>query len=146
MTLQELAPYLPHNLRFRTSKHQIVYGEFHVMTMRGLSLDSYGDVNIEFLFNDELYFSNEMMLVYPLLRPLSDLTRPITVDGYNDGKEFISNHHPYFKLFIEADLGYFVDHCPTWTDWAQLSLLLSWHFDVFGLIEKGEAIDINTLP
>jgi len=27
----------------------------------------------------------------------------------------------------------------------QFEKLISWHFDVFGLIEKGLAIDINTL-
>ena len=27
-----------------------------------------------------------------------------------------------------------------------VSKLIEWHFDVFGLIEKGLAIDINTLP
>ena len=30
-------------------------------------------------------------------------------------------------------------------DYQEMCKLLEWHFDIFGLIEKGLAIDINTL-
>lgn len=72
-----------------------------------------------------------------LLRPLSDLTKEIEVNG----EKFV----PYKKLewgngthVIPAILG-------GYTNYNESSKLFEWHFDVFGLIEQGLAIDINTL-
>jgi hypothetical protein len=76
-----------------------------------------------------------------ILRPLSDLNKEIE---FNENL-FIPNHHPLFKIFINADMDWFIDNCPFFVDYGQVQKLLEWHFDVFGLIEKGLAIDINTL-
>lgn len=81
------------------------------------------ELNIETNLKQVLEFQNK-----PILRPLSDLTEEYvsrkTIDDYN----FCSSRD------ITKCLSYH-----------SLSYLLSLHFDVFGLIEKGLAIDINTL-
>lgn len=85
----------------------------------------------------------------PIIRPLSDLTKEIE----HNGEKFI----PVLKLLeansfdinentlelIEKYKGIYFD-----IDLLSLSdalLLIEWHFDICGLIEKGEAIDVNTL-
>jgi hypothetical protein len=84
-----------------------------------------------------------------LLRPLSDLTKEIEVDG----KRFVP-----IKEFYEIYGGGY-QNFENWYDmnWANysrpleclsyndLQKLFEWHFDVFGLTEKGYAIDINTI-
>ncbi len=75
--------------------------------------------------------------VKPILRPLSDLTKEIEVNG----EKFV----PYKKI---KEI-YPFDTFSSSSNPAQWSLrvvekLLEWHFDVFGLIDD-LAIDINTL-
>jgi len=88
------------------------------------------------------------------LRPLSDLTKPITVEGYNNGKKFV----PIVKLYGNSE-AYFLDNLDDdeviaqikrliWTqdlEYGTFQKLFEWHFDVFGLIEKGLAVDSNAL-
>lgn len=84
----------------------------------------------------------------PILHPLTDLTKEIE----HNGEKFVPNYkiigNSYFDCnwIISAvakgthgiefiyDLPYFV-----------VKKLIEWHFDIAGLIEKGEAIDVNTL-
>lgn len=63
----------------------------------------------------------------PILRPLSDLTKEIE---WEDGKYMMTDHDD-FDL-EEETYGVIQDY-------------LSRHFDIFSLIPKGLAIDINTL-
>lgn len=108
--------------------------------------------------------------VKPILRPLSDLTKEIEHNGekfvpiikmvaechywmdyYNQGKfgEDIKSR-PYKPIY---NVGY-GDMKFYWTincsyipalDFQYIQKLFEWHFDVFGLIEKDLAVDINTL-
>lgn len=74
--------------------------------------------------------------VKPILRPLSDLTKEIE---YN-GKIFIPE-----KALSAWDLrGLNKSHTPHMPV-NLCELFLEWHFDTYGLIDKGLAIDINTL-
>lgn len=100
--------------------------------------------------DDIVYLSNGLhenqVLVYDfeinykiVKHPLSDLTKEIEVNG----EKFV----PLKKM------GYNV----SWYGWdfykinileqkySDIQKLLEWHFDIYGLIEKGLAIDINTL-
>ena len=77
----------------------------------------------------------------PILRPLSDLTEEIEVGG----ERFVPNLHPYFKYLIHCELDIFLRDIPYSLDYRQYSKLTEWHFDIYGLIEQGLAIDINTL-
>lgn len=78
---------------------------------------------------------NEFKLI---LRPLSDLT-----------KEIIINHVCFvpceqFTFEVESDLRKCIvdEELP----FAVIKQLIKWNFDIFGLIEKGEAVDYHTLP
>lgn len=82
-----------------------------------------------------------------LLRPLSDLTKEICTDNYNDGKPFVpvkelkavaprlDNTGEPFQLW-HAD-------AETWQN--VFELLDYWLFDYRGLIRDHLAIDVNTL-
>ena len=86
--------------------------------------------------------------VQPILRPLSDLTKEIEHNGekfvpirklleansFNLEKMETEYINSFAKSMVEIQMAY---------DDAQL--LLRWHFDIFGLIEKDLAVNINTL-
>lgn len=72
--------------------------------------------------------------------PLSDLTKEIE----HNGEKFV----PLYRL-IKEDKAFTNDFINVF-GYEELKvsvyeLLLEWHFDVFGLIEKGLAVDINTI-
>ena len=139
-----------------TAKHQIKYGERTILTLNGVCWDdNANDLNMEFIHDNDLIFSNCMKPMQVILHPLSDLTKPITVPGYNDGKEFV----PIDILLPESDyigIEYMrdehihdfinknnrLDLCYPFSFWQKL---YQWHFDLEGLIRSGLAIDINTL-
>lgn len=86
-----------------------------------------------------------------ILRPLSDLTKEIEVNG----EKFIPES-TLFRLFGDMtqfqilEKGFYSLNYGYYLKIEQLphnivSQLLEWHFDIYGLIEKGLAIDINTL-
>lgn len=99
------------------------------------------------LCNNEDLFWVDTFKCKLVLRPLSDLTKEIDVNGEkfvpihflvkigyeNRNKvdfDFYSKKYDYHALVSNLDI-YFK--------------LLEWHFDVFSLIEQGLAVDINTL-
>ncbi len=88
----------------------------------------------------------------PILRPLSDLTKEIEVGG----ERFI----PIDKIDYEFGMLYYFAsgnkgllikrrntniYAYSMDYFLIQQKLFEWHFDVFGLIEQGLAIDINTL-
>lgn len=92
------------------------------------------------------FYNNQII---PILRPLSDLIKEIEVNG----EKFV----PIKKLgweYYDGELGS-ITNCvygesPKTTvnvmDYLyDLEQLYEWHLDIHGLIEKGLAIDINTL-
>jgi len=125
LELKHLAPYLPYGLKCQLSKHQIKYGETHSLVVNGLSIDDSGEVNIEFLHNDDLMFSNTINPVKPILRPLADLTKLGSNETWWRDK---------IALGITSHLNY-----------SEIEELLKEHYDVFNLIPAGLAIDINTI-
>jgi hypothetical protein len=119
---------------------------------------------------EEMYFED----VFPILRPLSDLTKEIEVNGNKfvpivelakigtgEVKCGVTNSN-YGTCYIDAEFtkkGFFIFTQQTFI-WQvgknaeprnienQLELfekLYEWHFDIYELIKKGLAIDINTL-
>jgi len=84
--------------------------------------------------------------IKPILRPLSDLTKEIEVNGEKFVPMNFINELAFVNILGYSDfedlikpLG--INECSFW----QIEKLSEWHFDVFGLIEKGLAIDFNTL-
>lgn len=122
LELKHLAPYLPYGLKILPTLYN---RDNKINTLYYLSTIYNSD---EFGVNG--YTSN---YIKPILRPLSDLTKEIE----HNGEKFV----PYYwfgrqGINIESILD---------ERWHIVQKLLSWHFDVFGLLDKGLAIDINTL-
>ena len=78
--------------------------------------------------------------LYPVLRPLSDLTKEIEHNGETFIPiERIGIYNPNnVDCLINQILSEFVE-------FSIMETLVRWHFDVVDLISKGEAIDVNTL-
>lgn len=148
LELKHLAPYLHHKLKFLSDKHFFEYGKRREMIARGISLDDDKNINVEFLQDDELVFLNELKDTKPILRPLSDLKRTdLDIEGHEGYFHYLEE-----KYFTHSNdirhLRRIVNEDDRWIYTIPMYLyehLLEWHFDVFGLIPKGLAIDINTL-
>ena len=135
MELKEIVGYLPYGL---SVKHD--NGWIEEIVAIGYDRTSDGYIETE-------NFSRPLEEFKPILHPLSDLTKPITVGGYNDGKEFIPSEEiwRYGEYCIKSEDIKNIMAYPLNVELWQAQLLYQWHFDIHGLIERGEAIDINTL-
>jgi hypothetical protein len=128
LTLEHLVPYLPYGLKCEV----ISLNPFNKKTI--LSLTSI--VNIDW---ERLSFA-----IKPILRPMSE----ITVDFF---KENIDEDIVDFLINCEPEHNHFsVEVCDKFIGWTAISyeeyqLFFKNHFDVFGLIQKGLAIDINLI-
>ena len=113
--VKEIAPYLPYGLCF--------YGATHIWTLSGVTEN--GDVLLTNGLHIHSVFSNETGTEYaPILRPMSALTPEDEEDIYYHEQEFDSTQ-------------------PTAQAVVRLNWLLSRHYDIFGLIERGVAVDIS---
>ena len=133
LELKHLAPYLPYGLKLRrTTKYKEQEGT------------PYQNDTIEMSINlvDVVVKNNSMNWdVKPILRPLSevggDYAHYITI------QTCFESVHPQslnYVLFINTEDKTYLSDILEATDH-----LFRNHFDVFGLIEKGLAIDINTI-
>ncbi|PHR23622.1 MAG: hypothetical protein COA36_16885 [Desulfotalea sp.] len=118
LELKHLAPYLPYGLRIKNKTT--------TMPLSGYYLDELEDPQFGF---DDTY--------KPILRPL-DLTKEIEVNGEKFVPIDYLNNNGW--LLDEFDLIRYNQ-----LDYGVVTKLVEWHFDVFGLIPQGLAIDINTL-
>ena len=143
LELKHLAPYLPYGLNTQFWVNDAAYVKLMVDEKRDKLLTSQ---NVHFV----------LTYCKPILHPLSDLTKLITVPGYNDGKEFVPINHwyptyPDFKYFKQIThefimkIGNVKDQFPMQLSLSDWNLLYQWHFDLEGLIESGLAIDVNNL-
>jgi hypothetical protein len=79
-------------------------------------------------------------LYKPILRPLSDLTKEIEVNGEKFVPLYVLQRLD--KAFIADFIEVFgIEECK----FSVIEKLHEWHFDIYGLIESDLAIDINTL-
>ena len=126
LELKHITPYLPYGLKFRNP--------FGIQTIKGL--DTVSDAILIYYWDMADRKESHAIDCKLLLRPLSDLKKEIE----HDGERFV----PETKL----EVGHWSPHHKTsWNDrdiyelpYGVIELLLSWHFDVFGLIEQGLAI------
>lgn len=89
--------------------------------------------------------------VKPILHPLSDLTKEIE----HNGEKFVPMEifeKMCSKHELETEYSWMFDPSEVWEigDFEEMAYkfiqkLFEWHFDIHGLIEKGLAIDVNTL-
>jgi hypothetical protein len=93
----------------------------------------------------------------PILRPLSDITKEIEHNGekFVPMKWFENNIHEDIRFYqsykyngsLEINI-VTENYCQTidlFNGYIIVQKLLEWHFDIFELIERGLAVDINTL-
>jgi hypothetical protein len=115
LELKHLAPYLPYDVNIKIINTNRNY---KVNTIKKLSNQ---------LFSD--YFLKSATIFKPILRPLSDLINSNVKDEHGEPIDY-----EYKSLSLIQLNAYY-----------KIELLFKNHFDVFGLIEKGLAIDVNTL-
>ena len=109
-------------------KHLAPYLPYDIGCVIPLGYHRTLDVNILQIMIKENFFK-----CYLKLRPLSDLTKEIE----HNGESFVPID--YLEDMIDFSCGY--ERIEYW----KVQQLIEWHFDVFGLISAGLAIDINTL-
>lgn len=132
LTLEQLAPYLPYKLLLQ----QIEKGTFN-NSPNIIKTVEWKHNNIDIVFNKRY----RIISTKPILRPLSDLTKIYLKEFYQltnidleliDCNEWIEELIHMIKANDKFQL-------------RQFNLLFKWHFDVFGLIDKGLAVDINKI-
>lgn len=145
LELKHLAPYLPYGLNIEILNYKSDYvGE------------QYASITGFYNFGANPHFTYEggstgksVKEFKPILRPLSDLTKEIEINGEKIRATFWLSKH--FKDVEEAahflafgktkTVKHLIENLP----YKIIVKLFEWHFDVFGLIPVGLAIDINTL-
>lgn len=149
---EHIAAYLPYGVKITKGEDRLV------SEIMGISIgrdSSYFNVHYKKPFKSgDSYFLASSTIIKLILHPFSDLTKPITVESYNEGKEFVPmlellRIEPEYPLLIEEDGNiYFTDACNL--NMLEISrinklfqLLYRWHFAVD--IPEGCWIDINTI-
>ena len=153
LELKHLAPYLPYGLMLKNI-HTEKIGQVNNIYTLGEGYDN-DDIKLSIDFG----FDEHIWMFKPILRPLSDLTKEIEHNNkyfiplnvikkdmlvefsYSDRENIRSIKFPKGNICIISIGSEIVDECPL----GFYNNLLEWHFDVFGLIEAGLAIDKNTL-
>lgn len=151
LELKHLAPYFAYGLNFKAKEKGMYWKypnhmnegfifEFDIFdTPKKLSIGRDG-----FTWLDQLLYDSN-----PILRQLSDLTKEIEVNGEKFVPRDTDLLGKYEILVIGGKFDFFdgmgsnenIFDLP----YEAFEKLFEWHFDVFGLIEAGLAIDINTL-
>lgn len=127
LTLEHLAPYLPYKIKYIRPAYKTANFEFNEIINKMSTLDIY-------LVLQQQY--------KPILRPLSDLTKEKVGELF--GGKYTSEKCMLYDGTLNLDVNdsisiNLIHYLP------QINKLFEHHFDVFGLIDKGLAIDVNTL-
>ena len=128
LELKHLAGYLPYGLKAEFADYDDIE-DIEILTILSLEIGSEED----FIVNQ---YSSFFFQFKPILRPLSDLTKEIEVNG----EKFVPKDWLNYN-FIGENMGL---NIATWSH-RTIEKLYEWHFDIHGLIENGLAIDINTI-
>lgn len=142
LEVKHLAPYLPYGLKLQYVVRGVVQS---TGIMRSISHNDFEThptrVNINYQGEEHIW------MFRPILRPLSDLTKeiehngekfvPIEKCGYCSLEDCTNESGEIEEITSSHILGFM--------PFNYFDKLLEWHFDVFGLIPNGLAIDINTL-
>ena len=150
LELKHLVAYLPYNLK--VTRNGFIGDLIALMNDE----DSIAE-NFEFKVSCSNWWENNTDKNHykPILRPLSDLTKEIEVNGkkfvpiekINDFMPLGRNFGFSFEIDNLGNLGYRTSE--SWLNpmlhYDAFQKLLEWHFDIYGLIEAGLAIDVNTL-
>lgn len=135
LTIQELAAYLPWGLRVKHTVNYNGFTEDSFVSLESLSEEcaSFSDFSCDWFFDNDENDCDIKLLLYPL----SSLTKEIE----HKGEKFV----PVEKM-KELDLGSLprsLDY--RWLYYHQSQKLLEWNFDIFGLLDRGLAVDKTTI-
>lgn len=128
LELKHIAPYLPYGVQIEVTDYCIELGSYEQKKETYITtLDAYG----------LHYFNTNVRLI---LRPLSDLNNIIKHNGIE------INLFDKIEIYKGSGIDYLIEQIRLGlVEVIIFNLLLEHHFDVFGLIEQGLAININTL-
>lgn len=134
ITLEELSAYLPYDLKMifeRTGGR--------VITLMGIN--NQGKYGVTITGGEGAMFLNTCGFK-PLLRPLSQLTQEIEHKGerFVFSDRYLANTE--IKMLLDKSLCTFNNPLND-IDYNSVKLLLKYHFDVFGLIHRGLAVEIK---
>lgn len=155
LELKHLAPYLPYRLKAEMLDYKSDYV--------GKQYDEI--VGVHQWDKNCLYWSAltvggskpNIERIKPILRPLSDLNKEIEHNGekfvpidwfeigddWNESIDYGAGNVKLIGLLEDMSKHNFIDL--PYMSYGVTQKLFEWHFDVFGLINKGLAVDINTL-
>ena len=136
--LHEICGYLPYAVKL----YHIGYKGKNILDLsipKGLYLNTLNSINM-------LSVIKECPFLFMLLRPLSDLTKEIEHNGKRfvpivkllqeycfDTNEMTEQEiNEYAESMIEIDMSYMVSQ-----------MLMEWHFDIHGLINRNLALNLN---
>ena len=128
ITLQEISSFLPYEPLF---------------SVKYVDSDTYTSVPVKLTIDRfALYYQDKSVTNFWLyLRPLSEI----------DWQKFINENHLEMCDVIHDFIDYFIDRKAEEFDKIKYApfIIIQWllkeHYDIFRLIERGDAIDINTL-
>lgn len=138
--LHEICGYLPYGVELAF----IVRDEVrYIDKITGISdIGDYDDIKIKLGYND----SEHIWMFKPILRPLSDLTKEIEHNGerfvpivkllqeycFDTNQMTEQEINEYAESMIEIDMSYMA-----------AQMLMEWHFDIHGLIDRNLALNLN---
>lgn len=127
LTKDILCAYLPYDLSLWHEGHE----PKHILDVRipkGIYESSMNAVTMTSMFGGNSKFK-------PILRPLSSLTKPINHNGETFVPIDVLGWNSYEHIIKSGDC--------TGVAYFYVQKLLSWHFDIFGLLKSGHAIELN---
>jgi hypothetical protein len=152
MKLQYLAAYLPYNLMCKVDGY---INPLPMISAYDEDQNEYGcGAALQEKSGNDFGFSPDEFK--PILRPLSDLFKEIEIKGDKFIPVELLDSESYPVDYFDVEMNFY-EYLENWVDSKEKShhiqfipfgfiqQLLEWHFDVFGLIEKGLAVDINSL-
>lgn len=137
LQLQEIAGYLPYKLRIQHADQNKVMNLGKGSSVHWIGLSAVID------------WHNSAMKAkpYPVLRPMSDLTKEITHNGKTFTPVFwLEDFYDNLDLHEQA-IQLSKDY--RWvnqSDYMLIMHLIEWHFDIHNLIGQGKAISIHDTP
>jgi len=139
LKLEHLAPYLPYGLKAK--------GFWGVRTINSLCKEKENYYWVE--FDEKEKRKEQVWTIQPILRPLSDLTKEIPMkDGLGEWKpkEVLRDIIMKKGKYSSYDISWIDTITPSKLELLSFWLnnqLIEWHFDVFGLLDKGLAVNYN---
>ena len=147
LTIEHLSAYLTYDLKVLSGDSKVIYK----LTGINAYKHTYSRL-VELSQSDSRFYEQSIDYCKPILRPLSDLTKEIEMNGEKfiifDKIKHLVEYKCKVSINFDGNLIFDIrdGQYMFYSDFEKIQkLLFKHHFDVSGLIEKGLAIDINTI-